>query len=116
MGNLDQNVHFELSSISVEFVYTQLCAVNTKKSSGMPDIPSRLIKDGAPGLAEPLLLLMNRTINEGTLPTDWKHTVVTPVHKAGTKGGFPVLARSSSQFAASPLRKFPIGIENSYRN
>jgi hypothetical protein len=63
MENLDQNVRFELSSISVEFVYTQLCAVNTKKSSG---IPSRLIKDGAPGLAEPLSLLMN-SLRTGSL-------------------------------------------------
>lgn len=85
MGNSDLNAHFEMSSITVEFVYTQLCAINTRNSSGMPGIPSRLIHDGAPELAEPLTLLMNRTINEGTLPTDWKHAVVTPVHKAGTK-------------------------------
>ena len=85
MGNLDRNLHFELSSISIEFVYTQLCAVDTKKSSGMAGIPSRLIKGGASGLAEPLTTLMNRTINEGILPIDWKHEVVTPIHKAGSK-------------------------------
>ena len=28
---------------------------------------------------------MNRTICEGTIPSDWKHAVVTPVHKAGPK-------------------------------
>ena len=85
MGNLDRNLRFELSSISMEFVYTQLCAVDTNKSSGMAGVPSRLIKDGASGLAEPLTTLMNRTINEGILPIDWKHEVVTPIHKAGSK-------------------------------
>ena len=29
--------------------------------------------------------VMNRTINEGSLPADWKHAIVTPVHKAGSK-------------------------------
>ena len=28
---------------------------------------------------------MNRTINEGTIPSDWKHAVVTPIHKACPK-------------------------------
>lgn len=30
-------------------------------------------------------MLMNRTINEGTIPTDWKHAIVTPVHKSGPR-------------------------------
>ena len=42
-------------------------------------------KDGAEALARPLTLLMNRKINEGTLSADWKHAIVTPVHKAGSK-------------------------------
>ena len=36
-------------------------------------------------MARPLTLLINRTINEGTLPADWKHAIVTPVHKAVSK-------------------------------
>ena len=28
---------------------------------------------------------MNRTISEGSIPSDWKHGVVTPVHKTGPK-------------------------------
>ena len=55
------------------------------KSSGLPDIPIRLVKDGAEALARPATQLMNRTFNEGTLPVDWRHAVVTPVHKAGSK-------------------------------
>ena len=46
----------------------------------------RLVKDGpAEALARPLTQLMNRIFNEGTLPVDWRHAVVTPVHKAGSK-------------------------------
>lgn len=76
---------FSLSQITVDFVYKQLKALNSKKSSGLHDIPVRLVEDGAEALARPLTLLMNRTINEGSLPADWKHAIVTPVHKAGSK-------------------------------
>ena len=68
-----------------DFVYKQLKALCSKKSTGLSDIPVRLIKDGAEALASPLTPLMNRTINEGTIPSEWKHAVITPVHKAGSK-------------------------------
>ena len=61
---------FSLSKIFVDFVYKQLKALNSKKSSGLRDIPVRLVKDAAEVLATPLTLLMNRTINKGTLPAD----------------------------------------------
>ena len=86
---------FSLSQITVDFVYKQLKALNSKKSSGLPDIPVRLVKDGVEALARPLTLLIN-----GTLPADWKHAIVTPVHKAGSKSDpsnsvLPVLSTSS---------------------
>ena len=74
-----------LTPISRDFVFKQLQAINTKKFSGLAEIPSRLQKDGARALAEPLSLIMKGTINEGSIPSDWKHAVVTPVHKAGSK-------------------------------
>ena len=66
-------------TISKDFVCKQLQAVNIKKSSGLTGLPSHLLKEGAEALAEPLSLLMNRTINEGTIPSEWKHAVVTPI-------------------------------------
>ena len=76
---------FSLSQVTVDFVYNQLKSLNSKKSSGLPDFPVRLLEDGAEALVKPLTLLMNRTINERALPADWKHAIVTPVHKAGSK-------------------------------
>ena len=64
---------FSLSQITVDFVYKQLKALNSKKSSGLHDIPVRLVKDGAEALVRPLTLLMNRTINEGSLPSRYRH-------------------------------------------
>ena len=76
---------FSLSQITEDFVYKQLKTLNSKKSSGLPDIPIRLVKDGAEALVRRLTLLLSRSINEVTLPVDWKHAIVTPVHKAGSK-------------------------------
>ena len=84
---------FSLSQITVDFVYKQLKALNSKKSSGLPDIPVRLVKDGVEALARPLTLLINRT-----LPADWKHAIVTPVHKAGSKSDPSNSVLSTSSF------------------
>ena len=32
-----------------------------------------------------LAILMNRSINEGCIPESWKHAIVTPVFKSGSK-------------------------------
>lgn len=44
---------FSLSQLRVYFVYMQLRALNSKKSSGLPGIPVRLLKDVAEALARP---------------------------------------------------------------
>ena len=79
------DARFSLLQITEDFVYKHLKALDSKKSSGLPDISIRLVKDGAEALARPLTPLMNKTINEGSLPVDWKYAGVKPVHKAGSK-------------------------------
>ena len=81
--HLDQT--FRLTSISGDFVYKQLKTIKNKKSTGFSDIPARLLKDGAETLAKPLALLVNSTTAEETIPAEWKHAVVTPIHKSGPK-------------------------------
>jgi hypothetical protein len=44
-----------------------------------------LLKDGCNALAKPLAILMNRSLAEGAIPSDWKHAMVTPVFKVGSK-------------------------------
>ena len=76
---------FRLSTISEEFVRTELKKIRSSKSTGLADIPARLLKDGSEAIAKPLTLLMNRTISEGSIPSEWKHAVVTPVCKSDSK-------------------------------
>ena len=76
---------FKLANINEEFVKKSLKGIKTTKSTGIENIPARLIKDGAEELAQPLTLLMNRSIDEGSIPFEWKHALVTPVYKSGKK-------------------------------
>ena len=76
---------FKLSQVSETFVAQELKKLKSKKSTGLRNIPARLLKDGADALAMPLVILMNRSINEGSIPASWKHAIVTPVHKSGSK-------------------------------
>ena len=77
--------NFKLSQVSETFVAKELQKLKSNKSTGLHNIPPRLLKDGADALAMPLAILMNRSINEGSIPASWKHAIVTPVHKSGSK-------------------------------
>ena len=77
--------NFKLSQVSETFVAQELKKLKSNKSTGLHNIPARLLKDGADALAMPLAILINRSINEGSIPASWKHAIVTPVHKSGSK-------------------------------
>ena len=79
------NSTFRLSTIDETFVCDQLMKIKTSKSTGLTNIPARLLKDGCNALAKPLTILMNRSLAEGSIPFEWKHAMVTPVHKSGLK-------------------------------
>ena len=55
------------------------------RTKGSYNIPAWLLKDGADALATPLAIRLNRSINEGSIPASWKHAIVTPVFKSGSK-------------------------------
>ena len=75
---------FRLSEVDEAFVCNELKKINASKSTGLVDIPARLLKDSAPIITRPLTTLMNRSLSEGSVPSDWKHAVVTPIHKSGS--------------------------------
>ena len=64
--------NFKLSQVSESFVGKELKKLKSNKSTGLHNIPARLRKDGADALATPLEILMNRSINEGSIPSSWK--------------------------------------------
>ena len=74
---------FRLSGVTEDFVHSELLKIKSSKSTGLKEIPARLLKDGAPAISKPLTTLINRSLAEGSIPSDWKHAVVTPVYKSG---------------------------------
>ena len=71
--------------ISEDAVFEVLCKIDPNKACGPDDIPGRLLKVGAPWLAEPLTQLFNLSLQSGALPRDWRRANVTPVFKKGDK-------------------------------
>ena len=59
--------------------------IRSSKSTGLADIPTRLLKDGSGAIARPLSVLRNRSLAEDSIPLEWKHATVTPVHKSDSR-------------------------------
>ena len=76
---------FKFSQISSDFVCSELKKIKANKSTGLPNTPARLLKDGCAAIANPQTVLMNRSLADGSIPMDWIHATVTPVFKSGTK-------------------------------
>lgn len=67
--------------ITKEMVKQRLKELDTNKSFGPDEMHPKFLKELAENIAEPLTVIMNRTLQEGTLPEDWKLAHVTPIYK-----------------------------------
>jgi hypothetical protein len=72
-----------LQSVSEDFIYKELRALNVNKSTGLDDIPARFLKDGAFYIKEPIMAIVNTSITTGTVPDDFKMARVKPLFKKG---------------------------------
>ena len=53
----------------------------TKTATGSDSIPYWVFKECARELCDIISVLINYSVNEGCVPSTWKHVVVTPVPK-----------------------------------
>ena len=63
-----------------------LDAIKPHKATGPDVIPARLLKDYAAEIAPLLMLIYQASLDQGTVPVDWKHAWVIPVYKKGDRG------------------------------
>ena len=75
---------FQLTTVEEDLVCSELRKIKTSKSTGLDNIPARLLKDGAIVISKPLTVLINRSLVEGAIPSEWKHATVTPIQKSGS--------------------------------
>jgi hypothetical protein len=66
---------------------TQMIGKN--KSVGPDDISGDILKLGAEAMIPYLTRLLDITLNNGSIPDDWKKATVIPVHKGGDRSIIP---------------------------
>ena len=69
----------------VDEVYKVLCRIDSSKACGPDEIPGRLLREGAPWLAEPISKLYSMSLQSKALPRDWKRANVAQMFKRGNK-------------------------------
>ena len=76
---------FSFKSCSSNEVRKLLEKLETKKSTGLDNLPSKMLKIAAGVLAPSLAVLFNQSISSGIVPTEWKLARVTPIFKKGKR-------------------------------
>ena len=82
---ISTNATFSFKSCSPNEVRKLLEKLDTKKSTGLDNLPSRMLKIAAGVLAPSLAFLFNQSISSGIVPTEWKLAKVTPIFKKGKR-------------------------------
>ncbi|XP_064638277.1 uncharacterized protein LOC135494302 [Lineus longissimus] len=93
---MDPNdINLELFITPAE-VRKKLEELKVSKSPGPDGIHPRVLKELSNELAIPLSLLLNKSLNEGKLPSDWKKAQITALHKKGNiRSGLSIMRRST---------------------
>ncbi|XP_057299217.1 uncharacterized protein LOC130629860 [Hydractinia symbiolongicarpus] len=79
------NPKFRLKPITVNETMKHLQSLKRKKSVGLDDLPSWLLKDCMEVIASPLTYIINMSFETSTFPSDWKRTKVLPLFKSGAR-------------------------------
>jgi len=72
-------------TVDVETVKKKLQSLRPDKASGPDDIPPRLLCELSEELCQPLAVILQKSMEEGVVPEDWKLANVCPVFKKGSK-------------------------------
>ena len=76
---------FSFKPVEVEKVCDLLESLSIDRAAGPDNIPAKLLKCVAPLIAPPLTFLINLSLKNGVIPSEWKEARVTPIHKGGSK-------------------------------
>ena len=79
------NTSIEHLQVTEEQVKSEINRLNINKCCGPDHIHPRLLKELVNYLSKPIALLINKSINEGMVPKDWKKAIVSPIYKKGSK-------------------------------
>ena len=72
-------------TLTEEIIKNKLLKLNPNKSPGPDGWHPRVFKEIAEALTPPLLILLRKSLDEGSLPDDWKKGNITAIYKKGSK-------------------------------
>ena len=72
---------FVLTSVGEDFIYKELCKLNSSEGTGSDNIPARFVKDAASVLIKPVNDIVNLSIQTGIVPCELKNARVVPLFK-----------------------------------
>jgi len=76
---------FCLCGVTEDKVSKILSNLNSNKATGLDQLPSRFIKDGAKFITTPLTFIVNLSISSSRIPDDLKAAKITPIYKKNSK-------------------------------
>ena len=76
-----QTQPLETFHITEEMVYKKLQSLRSDKSPGPDKLHPRILEELATELTTPITIIYNKCIDKGTLPSQWKEAIVTPILK-----------------------------------
>ena len=79
------NDQFCFDFISPEFVFDEICKMDSNKSPGISNFDVRFLKLTAPVICKSLAYICNLSFHTSCFPNDWKLAKITPIHKDGDK-------------------------------
>jgi hypothetical protein len=75
----------ELFTISTKIIRKRLAVLGKNKSVGLDSVSGKILKLGGEAMISYRARLLDITINNATLPSDWKKAVGVPIYKRGDK-------------------------------
>ena len=106
---------FTFSAISVSLVKSHLTSLDITKSTGPDNLSAKFLRTIADQIAAPLTELFNSSLQNGEVPSEWKQSHITPVHKGGSPddpGNFrpisvvPIIAKIFEKIVSDQLSTY----------
>ena len=69
--------------VNESVIVKTLQGLKASKASGLDNISLCMMKDAAVAVAKPLTQIVNESLSQGTVPSEWKYTKITPLYKKG---------------------------------
>ena len=92
------NINIEFSddkffdfSIRTDSVYQFLSSLNPNKNKGPDNISGQVLKSCARSISFPLQLIFNLSFKTGSIPSEWKHAHIVPIHKKDDKNNIEII-------------------------